>query len=451
MNERHHGPHRGRNHDTRMVINSKSSIPVLFVALLLVSVHMSVTNIKLSAKTIPDVNTYDSFASRLDEMSTEEKLQELTSSKRSPLPCVAVIGSSPTFNPSLLSVRPNANNTVISIVSMGGLVDTFLAERCIRSIRRRGLFSGTIMVFTDNIGYNLYQNTIVPWDDKTIIIQAHEEDLHPREQNNGDLGINNSEPQLKKYAQNSMIFKRFKTIHSKYIMEYPALSDFVRYVIYIDVDNVVGNRLDIFFEEYVNMVRVEYERATNRHQQWKLNTTGAGNVDNDLATESSASNFDTFGFISMFKDKHLRGKMHGGIILYDVAFEERCVDGWRNEMDTFWHSSDQIMMLRVLGDYNRYRCTVFALPQRHMTFINKQLMIGATEERQKKRKKKKPMQFPTFIHATKFRVNRINNATIHDEFVRHLLHLNENEQITDSVVWEDTVPSSAKRRKTENI
>ena len=329
--------------------------------------------------------------------------------------------------PSLLATIPNDNNTAITLVAMGGLVDTFLAERCIRSIRQRGKFFGPIMLFTDGDSHKRFQETIPFMDNRTIIIQGRDEDLYPREKNET----------LKKYAQRSMVFKRFKTHHSKYIEADPNLSDSIRFVVYVDVDNIIGSPMDIFFQEYTKMVADRYPRAMDFHRNFTSTQKSA--------TDKSKKN-DGFGFMGMFRDRHLKSKMHGGILLYDRAFETQCVNAWRNEMDTYWDSSDQIMFLRVLGDYDRYQCTVFDLPRDRMNFATKGIMRDAMEERLGKRPKRyKPIQFPTFIHVTAYRVKRLNNATIHNEFVRHLLHLKGNESITDKISWEDVVSPSASR------
>ena len=114
-------------------------------------------------------------------------------------------------------------------------------------------------------------------------------------------------------------------------------------------------------------------------------------------------------------------------------------------MDTFWHASDQTMFIRVLENYDRYRCVAFALPQQNMAFANKRLMTDAAEERNKKGQKKKPLTLPTFIHVTSYRVKRIKNATIHGDFLRYALDLKDNETITDNISWEDVVSRSGKR------
>ena len=180
-------------------------------------------------------------------------------------------------------------SAVISLVSMGKLVDTFLVERCIRTIRRRGLFLGTILVFTDDIGYQRYQHSILPWDNRTRIIEGRNEDLYPMEEieEENEKNVTTSSVRPKKYAQETMIFKRFKTHHAKYITEDPAIVDStIRYVLYVDVDNIIGAPLSAFFKDYVRTVTDEVEQISKN------------NSDHD------------FSFVSMFRDKHLRGKMH---------------------------------------------------------------------------------------------------------------------------------------------
>lgn len=176
-------------------------------------------------------------------------------------------------------VTPNANNTVISIISMGNMATkTFDVQRCIRSLRRRGMFTGTIMVFTDIDGYKRYQETIPSWDNQTIIVEGRDEDLHPRNQANGELI---------KYKRIPMIFKRFKMHHSKYFPEYlpPDMLESVRFVAYLDGDNMIGSRLDAFFQDYVRLVTVAYPKAAAFHRN-ATSSTGDGG----------------FGFTAMFKD-----------------------------------------------------------------------------------------------------------------------------------------------------
>ena len=213
--------------------------------------------------------------------------------------------------PRLLSTIPNDNNTAITLVAMGGLVETYMAERCIRSIRQRGLFFGPIMLFTDSDGYKQYQETIPFMDNRTTIINSREEDLYPREETKEGQGKNQTPP-LKKYAQRSMVFKRFKTHHSKYIEADPNLKDSIRFVMYVDVDNIIGSPMEIFFQEYAKMVADKYPVAVDFHRNFTL--TGGNNTE-QLTPKTDNSTQNDFGFMSMFRDRHLKGKMHGYVRL----------------------------------------------------------------------------------------------------------------------------------------
>mmetsp|Transcript_32347 Transcript_32347/g.37057 ORF Transcript_32347/g.37057 Transcript_32347/m.37057 type:complete len:453 (-) Transcript_32347:133-1491(-) len=445
-----------------------SSKLYFFVGLLLLGVLMSAMNIRDAMNLLPDNGDTLDEINWSDQKKLLEKTDAVTNSNRiikKDLPItVAFNGVIPnkesstdvSINTTMMedlrfaadfeSVTPNNNNTVISLISMGRLVDTILVERCILSIRRRGLYSGTILLFTDNIGYQRYQSSILPWDNRTKIIQGKDLDLIPiediKEDREKNIAISSAEEiqqnhqqnqsRPKKYAQETMIYKRFKTHHKKYIAEDPIMNSTIRYVLYIDVDNIIGSPLSIFFQDYVRTVTEELEQ-----------------ISNDIK-------FRDLSFISMFKDKHLRGKMHSGVILFDLLHQDRCVDGWRNEMDSFWHASDQTMLLRVLDNYSRYHCRVFSLIHGHLAFPNKRLMIDATnanmnsnmiKEGKKRRRKgrENALVLPTFVHMTNFRVKKINNATIHEGFVRYALDVKDNDTFIDGIKWKQIVSPTVKR------
>ena len=60
--------------------------------------------------------------------------------------------------------RPTDNNTAIILVAMGKVSNTWLTERCVRSIRVGGQFKGTILVLTDKEGYVKYSETLHSMD-----------------------------------------------------------------------------------------------------------------------------------------------------------------------------------------------------------------------------------------------------------------------------------------------
>lgn len=139
--------------------------------------------------------------------------------------------------------------------------------------------------------------------------------------------------------------------------------------------------------------------------------------------------------------------------MYDLAYEKLCLDGWRNEIDTDSKGMmDQLAFARVLRDYNQYRCKNFQMSQQFMTFATKSLMRRAMNERHGLvYDAKKNFTYPTFIHITKTRVKMVNNATLHDELVRHLLDLkdNETEMMTGTISWNDTVSHKPHRGGTK--
>jgi hypothetical protein len=225
--------------------------------------------------------------------------------------------------------------------------------------------------------------------------------------------------QPKKYAQKAIVFKRFKTHHAKYIAADSDLASSTRFVLYVDVDNIIGKPLDKFFLDYSTMVANEYD-------QWVQHV-----IDND--TDDNPRSLE-FGFFSMFRDTHLKGKMHSGIILHDLKFDKKCTSAWRKEMDEFYHGRDQTILLNVIGNYTQYQCKTFALPSDHFMFANKRLL----EER-------KPQKLPTFIHITEFRVKRINDPALHQEFVRFVLQVKDDEVMADGIRWNQVLSPSVSR------
>lgn len=409
--------------------------PLFLVGLLLIAVLMTVRNIQGTVKSLPTLENEET--GHHEETFIAEKSSILLSPSISKNDFLVSEQQEEihvsTFNelkasqdrdhgvtPSALSVLqevPNSNNTVVTIISMGRLVEKYLLERCIRSLRVGGAFGGYIMVFTDEIGFQAYQRSMA-WDPKTKVVLGWNEDMIPMK--NG-IKMNDHSPPTNQhpieYAQNTMVFKRFKTHHAKYIAADPDFSSSsVRYVLYVDVDIVVTNPLSVFFKDYVDMVHNEYDKWISHLNSQHLSTN--------------------FGFFSLFVDKHLKGKMHTGVILSDLMFHDKCVDSWRMEMDELYHKSDQVMLLNVIGNYTAYQCKPFELPAHHFNFANKSIM-----------KERKKSSLPTFVHITEFRVRRIKDSDLHQAFLRFALDLREKDEMVDGITWDEAISQDARRPK----
>jgi hypothetical protein len=295
-------------------------------------------------------------------------------------------------------------------------------------------------LFTDQFGYENYSQSLSKTDNNTIVVMGHEEDLLPTMNVStttttttaaaaAAAAENGSEEYEKviprKYKQRSMVFKRFKTLHSKYLDELGRPPDDVRFVLYIDIDNLIGAPLSKFFQEYYDLVQTEYLNSVNSTSTTKTDISFAG----------------------FFRDTHLRSKMHSGIIMYDRQHESGCTESWRWEMDHFSHGSDQVMLLRVLnqtwsdpspgthetkpltneGKFNK--CIAFVLPPHHLQFASRRLFRSAAEDlpssnsnnTKKRKKKNRPPAFPTFMHLTSYRLRQIGDDELHDQFLRYIL------------------------------
>ena len=73
--------------------------------------------------------------------------------------------------------------------------------------------------------------------------------------------------------------------------------------------------------------------------------------------------------------------------------------------------------------------------------------IGEPKNR-KKKKKVTALVLPTFIHVTKYRINRINNATLFEGFMRYALDLkNFDEVITEYIDLKEILSPTGKWRE----
>jgi hypothetical protein len=338
-------------------------------------------------------------------------------------------------------VRPDNDNTAIALVTMGGASRTWITERCIHSIRFGGNFSGPILVFTDEEGYERhinrstvslsqhhqyqYQQSSVRENHydhpKVYIIQGRPEDLIPRTEDGKEV----------KYRHHKLVYKRFKTLTSTYlglkggdyrISDSSLDSSTIRYVLYLDIDNVVTKPLSGLFDDYHSNIKDHYLvtlqniTAENREQQQQGDQQ---HIDID-------NNQHPFSFVSMWRDPGLKHRpWQGGQLLLDRQYSSGCEDAWRNEMDTTTEfGMDQPLMMNVVNNFSKYKCIVFELPGggrdgHHFDLLRVDMIKKMNKQR------KKPQQhgdYPTIIHITSARFKKFSTTT-HQAFVRTILHL----------------------------
>jgi hypothetical protein len=97
-----------------------------------------------------------------------------------------------------------------------------------------------------------------------------------------------------------------------------------RHVLYVDIDNVIENKLSTFFDDYYEMVTSEY---------------GKRNISN-------------FSLFSAFCDTGRTDAWDNLGTMYDRQHSDGCLTAWRAaEINSFWHVSDQSILLRVVNNF----------------------------------------------------------------------------------------------------
>jgi hypothetical protein len=314
--------------------------------------------------------------------------------------------------------KPTNDNTLITLIAMGLKDDMYLTERCVRSIRARGNFTGYIMIFTDDKGYTKYNHTLY-WDNKIVLMKGNSEDKHPKKPEDGSRI---------KYSKHTMKYKRYKTLSTKYLQYDPRLSTTVQYILYLDIDNVVANPLSTFFNDYQRKINQEYATA-------------------------NVEGLSGHSLISFWVDPVLVRRtqelptLQGGQFMVERYHGQKCLDAWRNEMDTVRSDFDQTLLMRVTEQFDKYRCLVSLLPSKknHFDLLQDHVLNESDPDR-----------YPTIVHISGHRA-RIFPEEKQRKFLRKALELDEDpttisssSYMVEDVPWEKVIqPVGVKGQKPE--
>jgi hypothetical protein len=325
---------------------------------------------------------------------------------------------------------PNHNNTIISMISMGRGPDTFLVERCIRSIRKSGGFTGYIMVYTVPKGWTRYHQTLLSWDSKVILMLGRDEDLEPTTIDGTKIP----------YRQKKMAFKRFKTLLIDYLAYDPRVDadkTIIQHILYLDIDNVIANTLDPFFEDYYalllqGMMKEDYYDAS--HSQQRENNDRS---DDDTSNKSLQHTPPT-SFVYVYSD-YGKPVWHTGIMMYHRHYAVGCLEAWRRVIDTKWKQvSDQKLLLIVFqqsknnvtnssNNNKKINCKPMRLPGGHFTFAKHGDL----------KKSKNPS---TIIHITDSTRAKMFPQDLMDAFLKRVLQLQPNETMVGNITWDEVLP-----------
>lgn len=133
--------------------------------------------------------------------------------------------------------------SAIYTISFGKATETKLLERLLYSLRGNGNWKGLVFVITDQAkAYEHRLKELNLWDTSsttTILLQAKEEDLYPKNPASG---------QPIEFKTDSMRYKRFKTLFFDYLEE-PYKSS-IGHVLYLDVEIVIARPIQSLFQDY---------------------------------------------------------------------------------------------------------------------------------------------------------------------------------------------------------
>ncbi len=163
----------------------------------------------------------------------------------------------------------------------------------------------------------------------------------------GSLG-GSSQRQTGPFVQRDlMIAKRF-LLSSCGEVQYLELSSdnrpaaTTRYILFMDIDNVVANRLQPFLDAYYRDLMGQYS---------------FGNLTN------------TSSFFAYEDPGGQTNAWHTGLNIHHREYSMGCLDGWRHEMDKQRHGWDQPLLLRGLENFTLYNCALHSLPEEWRIFL----------------------------------------------------------------------------------
>jgi hypothetical protein len=201
----------------------------------------------------------------------------------------------------------------IFMISMGkDAAKGNIVERCLFSIRRRGNWTGYVVLLTDAPPARYKYLPSQQKDDHFIV-------LHPRKQ---DFKFKAQKRQVKdKVKVNDLPYKRFKMMQLNYIDLDPRLAN-IDLVYYLDIDIVVGAPLQIFFD-YI---------------EDKYNILGK----NRIETSVSKAFF--------FKGNDENFPLQGGQFILERPHSKYCMDQWLHLLDTTPKTTKDQTSLRILAE-----------------------------------------------------------------------------------------------------
>jgi hypothetical protein len=214
---------------------------------------------------------------------------------------------------SVAAVRnPRVDTFAVAMIATGKASEKRNVERCIQSLRRRGQYDGRVLIITEQ---ETRYSTLEKSDDQITILHIDNSTLHFE-------------------LKEKMPFKRLKS-EVLDLMDTKSELDGYSHVVYIDIDIVIGDRLDDFLA-YV-------EQRTKRAEEKYVIQAGddTGMIKGSTAKKSFMMMFEEQGG-GIEKAKHKTKLIwHSGVTVLHREHSRECLNVWRSVIDSNRFKRDQ--------------------------------------------------------------------------------------------------------------
>ena len=254
-------------------------------------------------------------------------------------------------------------DVAIAMIAVGPAVGTTIVQRSVQSYRRMGRYSGPILVVTD-ANADLFQ-----FDSNLVVITIGAEEIDA--------------PAASKIHDKAMRIKRFKMLLLEKLDQVESLSA-VRYLLYLDIDIVVGDNLTNFFGFVDSLGRQALQKSD--HSFMMMFTSG-----------------------TMGSETH-----HSGIIVLHKERSVTCLKLWKNQIEKGENTRDQLALMEMVKtDTDGTVCELLALPEHpFLVFPTEQMM--------------KQGQVSTFVHVTNTKRAIKTPKVVQETYFQNSIGLDEN-------------------------
>ena len=283
-----------------------------------------------------------------------------------------------------LSERELKKTHAIFLISFGKeAAESTLVERCILSLRRRGAWSGYVVVLTDAPA-DRYQNE---WDGNVII-------MHPLEEHfNGEDGV----PLTYTAENKSLKPKRFKTFILEYIDSDIRL-DSVEIIYYLDIDIMAGNALSKLFQGIENKYGV--------------------------LQPNEKSGVERLSRVYFFTPLSKEWPLQGGTFILERKTSQHCLDLWRREIDGLTRTGrgrDQDALATInkrIESGQETKCQLVRMENENYVSFPTARTFGKVSQK----------DYPNLIHISNSVFAKRINEEAQNQYITEVLQLSEEEK-----------------------